>query len=125
MNQSKNSLLKILHIEALSGLTDCFVSHSHLKNAQKMLLFLFFMQTAIAKFCEETFIGANSVKTHRGIRFGTVPKLTREFAIQMNLFIPADGVNSWANLIHGTASGKDAKACGDRMVAIFANGSLG
>lgn len=90
-----------------------------------MLLFVFFMHNAIAKFCEETFIGANSVKTHRGIRFGMVPKLTREFALQMNLFIPADGVNSWANLVHGTASGKDAKACGDRMVAIFAKPKQG
>ena len=83
------------------------------------------MQTGVAKFCEETFIGANSIKTHRGIRFGTVPKLTREFAIQMNLFMPENTVNSWANLIHGTASGKDAKACGDRMVAIFAKPMVG
>ena len=125
-SHSKNSLLKILHFGAFSGLVDYLLFPTlHLKNALKMLFFLLLMQIANAKFCEETFIGANSVKTHRGIRFGTVPKLTREFALQMNLFIPANGVNSWANLIHGTASGKDAKACGDRMVAIFAKPKAG
>ena len=42
MNQSKNSLLKILRIGALSGLTDCLVSHSPFEKRPKNVAFCVF-----------------------------------------------------------------------------------